>query len=322
MTRATSAAIPALPPGVLESLVETTKPGITRLVTITSGVGFLMAWLSGLTTAPGLELFVAAAYALAGTALTAAGANAANQYLERRRDAAMRRTRGRPLPQARVAPAVVLTVATVLSLAGLALLLWVNGPIPASISLACIVSYTAVYTPLKPLTPLSTYVGTIPGALPPLIGWTAAAGPDAAWDALLGPSSWGGWSLVALMTIWQLPHFFALAWMYRDDYAAGGYRILSVLDETGARTSRATLVTAAILLPASLLPAVAMPQVVGWVYAPAAVILGVMFVRLSIRFAVERSRDAARRVFLWSIVYLPAVMTAMVGEAAVRRLIG
>ncbi len=309
-------------PGVLESLVETTKPGITRLVTITSGVGFLMAWLSGLTTAPGFELFVAAAYALAGTALTAAGANAANQYLERRRDAAMRRTRGRPLPQARVAPGVVLAAAVTLCAAGLALLLWVNGPIPAWIAASCIVSYLAVYTPLKPRTPLSTYAGTIPGALPPLIGWTAAAGPDAAWDALVGPASWGGWSLFALMTIWQLPHFFALAWMYRDDYAAGGYRVLSVLDRTGARTARATLAAAAILLPVSLLPVVAMPRTVGWVYAPAAVILGAMFVRLSIRFAAEPSRDSARRVFLWSILYLPAVMTTMVVEAAARRLIG
>lgn len=299
--------------GWVKAAVETTKPGIVRLVTITSMVGFALPAVGRTWHAAELSLAIGAM--LAGSALSAAGANAINQYLERRRDALMTRTQGRPLPQARIGSASVLTIGIVLSLAGCAVLLallpdWS----PAAIAAACVVTYVFLYTPLKTVTPWATYVGTIPGALPPLIGW-AAASPRSGWDAILEPA---GLSLVLIMAIWQMPHALALAWMYKDDYAKGGYRLLPVVAPDGASLARHVAFWTTLIIPATLLPPVLMPDRLGWACVVAAILTGVPFVLTAWRFVRTRERADARRLFIVSVIQLPILFVAMVGEAFVR----
>ncbi len=309
-------------PGPFSSLIETAKPGITRLVTITAAVGFGLSWATHGHSRELGELWLPLLSCLLGTAASAAGANAINQFMERDRDARMQRTRRRPLPQERLAPGTVLGYGLALSALGVAILLLGAGPVPAAISFACIVSYTLFYTPLKPLSTLSTYVGTIPGALPPLIGWSAAAAightstaREAGLDSLVQP---GGWSLFALMTVWQLPHFFAIAWMYKDDYARGGYKVLPVVDPTGNKTAWSIAIWTFLLIPVSLMPMWAMPELLRWPSACVALLGDAWFVWLAVRLIRTRSVADARKVFFASIAWLPAVLCAMVVEAACR----
>jgi len=304
--------LPERRPGLAASLLETTKPGITRLVTITSMVGFVMAAAARTWSLP--DLIVAAAVCMVGTALSAAGANSINQYMERGRDALMKRTARRPLPQGRLSPRTVLLSGIGLSSAGVALLLIV-GLVPALISLACVVSYLAMYTPLKPRTALATFVGAIPGALPPLIGWTAAAGTGS--DSL---RDIGGLSLFALMFIWQIPHFLAIAWMYKDDYARGGYLVLPVIDPSGRWTAATIAMWTAALIPATLLPVAVMPDRLGMVYVTVAAVSGAVFAVLAIWVVISRERAAARQLFFGSIMHLPLLLLTMTGEAVGRAL--
>jgi protoheme IX farnesyltransferase len=307
------------------SLIETTKPGITRLVTITALVGFGMGFLSrrhGVAAGSlGADLAHAVGPALAvtaGTAFSAGGANALNQLVERHRDAKMSRTLVRPLPEGRCTPRQVLVTGVALCVVGVALLWALVGLTPALVSLACVASYLMVYTPLKPLTPWATLTGTIPGALPPLIGWSAA-------QAGLGMASLGqlgGWSLVLLMVAWQMPHSLALAWMYKDDYRLGGYRLLPVVDPDGKRTSLHIAGWTIALVPATILPYVAMRGVVGPVYPVVAALSTLFFAWMAMRLVRQRDRASARRVFLASILHLPLILTVLVGEALVRAMIG
>lgn len=296
----------------LAAAIDTTKPGITRLVTITALVGFCLAafampWSFG-------DLALALLGCVAGTALSASGANALNQWMERDRDARMARTATRPLPASELQPRTVLLLGLALCIAGVGVLLAVNGPAPAAISLACIVSYLAMYTPLKPLSVTSTLVGAIPGALPPMIGWSAAHG--GAWGSLLDA---GGLSLFALMFVWQLPHFLAIAWMYREDYAAGGYRVLPVVDASGRATAITILVTAVLLLPATLWPVFAIDGL-GWISGIVAAITGLGYLALCVGLVRARTTEAARRVFFASIAHLPLLLIVMVADAAITHL--
>ena len=302
---------------MLASLLETTKPGITRLVTITSMVGFGLSWLESPGQRATADLIATGLGCAVGTALSASGANALNQVMERFRDREMDRTKKRPLPQDRVEPRTVLWFGLASALAGLALLLALCGPVPSLISLWCVVSYTLIYTPSKPITSFSTYLGTLPGALPPLIGWSAGWQPGGA-ESLAHP---GGWTLFALMTVWQLPHFFAIAWMYRDDYAKGGYRVLPVVDPSGNLTATTIAVWTVLQLPVSVTPALAMPGLLGWPYIVIAVLSGLGFTWLAFRLIRTRSNADARKVFFASIAYLPLVMTALVVEAAIRAML-
>lgn len=305
--------------GYARALIETTKPGITRLVTITSIVGFGVAFLARPAGSEGLQthaLLLNLIISSLGTALSAGGANAINQFIERRRDAAMNRTMGRPIPTFRVTPAAALVFGTILSIFGFGVLLFGCGPAPALVAFVCTLSYVLLYTPLKPITPLCTYVGTIPGALPPLIGWAAAFPAEAASEALRNP---GGWALVALMIVWQLPHSFALAWMYKDDYARGDYRLLPVIDKTGALTAGTILFWAILQIPATMLPIWATPTVTGWTYGTMAVLTGLFFVRMCLKLWRTREVADAKRVFLASIAVLPLLLTAMIAEGVVRR---
>lgn len=318
------AAVPAdaAVPGPFPSLIETTKPGITRLVTITSAVGFGLSWATHGHSRDLADLWLPLVSCLLGTAASAAGANAINQFMERDRDARMDRTRRRPLPQERLTPGSVFGFGLALSVIGIVILFLGSGPVPAAISLACIISYTVLYTPLKPASTLSTYVGTIPGALPPLIGWSAAATighgtatRQAGLDSLLEP---GGWSLFALMTVWQLPHFFAIAWMYKGDYAKGGYKVLPVVDPSGNKTAWSIAIWTLLLVPVSLMPMWAMPELLRWPSATVAILGDAWFVWHAVRLIRTRTVVDARKVFFASIAWLPAVLCAMVIEAACR----
>jgi heme o synthase len=237
---------------------------------------------------------------LAGTGLVAGGASAFNQVYERRTDALMRRTRLRPMADGRVAAQDALFYAAGLSLAGLSLLAALVNPLSAWVALATLVSYVAIYTPLKPRTSFATVIGAIPGALPPVIGWAAAT------DGL----SQGAWILFGIVFLWQLPHFLAIAWMYREDYARAGFPMLPVIEPDGRSTARQSVLYAAALLPLSLAPAL-----VGLTtpyYFGAALVLTLAFLTLTLRFARTRSAADARRVFFGSILYLPILWLLMI----------
>lgn len=291
------------------AVVESCKMGITRMVTITAGVGFILAAFSRDWS---WALLFTGITAAVGTALSAAGANALNQYIERDRDARMARTRERPIPSGRIAPRTVLWSGIGLCLAGLGTLLAV-GPAPMLVSLACILSYVAAYTPLKTRSTLNTFVGAIPGALPPIIGVSAALG-----GGLETLDHRLGLSLFALMFAWQLPHFLAIAWMYREDYDAGGYVMLPSMDPAGRVTAAAMTLWAWAVIPASLLPAVFYPDTVGAVYPAVAILTGVAFAALCVRLAMTRRREDARRVFFASIAHLPLLLLTLVAEGLVR----
>lgn len=297
--------------GPVGSLVETTKPGITRLVTITSMVGFAASATERVWSWP--QLLYVGGLCLVGTALSAAGANSINQWMERDRDAVMPRTAHRPLPTGRSTPRAVLLLGVVLSVAGVLALLPL-GWAPAAISLACVVSYVVFYTPLKTRTTLSTFVGAIPGGLPPLIGWTAGSAATG-WEAIRDPL---GLSLAGLMLIWQIPHFLAIAWMYRDDYATGGFRVLPVLDPDGKWTSLAIGLWAGTLIPATLMPAIIAPERLGATYAAVALVTGMIYALLAARFVMTRERRHARQVFFASIMHLPLLLFTLTGEVVIR----
>jgi len=313
---ASSRPVDAAAPSIAADLLALTKPRITKLVLVTAGVGFALAAIDQSWTAG--RLVLAAALAMAGTALSASGANALNQRFERRRDALMPRTMDRPVPAGRVSPRLAVWFGVACALLGVGTLLLVS-PAAALLSAATILLYLFAYTPLKPLSPFATIVGAVPGALPPLIGWTAAAG--AASLPFDGLTMLAGWSLFAILFAWQMPHFYAIAWMHRDDYIQADYRVLAAIDETGARTAHASLRWIAVLLPVSIAPALLLPDQLGWLYLTVAVVAGGWFLATSLRFAASPSRPAARRVFIASIVYLPVLLLAMVADAVIFSLL-
>jgi len=270
-----------------------TKPRLNFLVVASSAAGYYLG-------APGSPDLIAMAQAVAGTALVAGGAAALNQVAERDTDAIMRRTRQRPVPDGRVPAGDARAFGIVLSAAGLALLALRSGWLSALLALATVFIYIFVYTPMKRRTPLATLIGAVPGALPPVIGWTASHGAVAP----------GGAALFAIVFLWQVPHFMAIAWLYRDDYGKAGFPMLAVIDPAGRRASREALFYAAVLLPVSLLPT--MVRVTGTAYFAVAVVLGFALLWLALRFAVTRSDGSARALFFGSITYLPLLWIAMI----------
>jgi protoheme IX farnesyltransferase len=236
----------------------------------------------------------------AGTGLVAGGASAFNQVIERRTDALMRRTRLRPMADARMPPADALVYAAALSLAGLVLLAAAVNPLSALVALATLISYAAIYTPLKLRTSFATVIGAIPGALPPVIGWAAAT----------GGLSQGAWILFGILFLWQLPHFLSIAWMYREDYARAGFPMLPVIEPDGRSTARQSVLYAAALVPLSLAPTLV--GITTTTYFVAALLLTLGFLALTLQFARTRSVADARRVFFGSIVYLPVLWVLMI----------
>lgn len=276
-------------------LSELFKARLTTLVILTTAMGFHLGNVGPVDW----TLFV---HAVLGTALLAAGAAALNEYIERDLDARMPRTAHRPIPAGEIRPETALLLGVSASVLGLAeLTLWVN-PLTAFLGMVTLASYVFVYTPLKRRTTLNTLVGAIPGAVPPLMGWTAATN---ALDA-------GGWILFAILFFWQLPHFMAIAWLYREDYAKGGFRMLPVLDATGQRTAATAIRHTLALMIFSLMPFTF--GLAGRWYLAAAVLMGVAFLACGIRFAAERSAVNARRLFFASILYLPLLLGVLVGD--------
>ncbi len=296
------------------ALYETTKPRITRLVTITSAMGFGLAALSYRPAM--VDLVAGFIAAILGSGLAAAGANTLNQWMERSRDARMPRTMTRPLPTGRVTPIAVLMLGVELCLLGVALAWALVGIVPAAIIAATVLSYLLLYTPSKPGLWSSTWIGAVPGALPPVIGWGCVTGT---WSSL---AEVGPWALFTIMFVWQIPHFLAIAWMYKDDYAAGGYRVLPVVDRTGRWTWSMMVLWAAILLPVTVLPPLVMDVTPGFVAVPVAVVAGAWFLWSTIRVTRSRTRADARKVLIGSVIYLPIVLMALVVDAGIGALLG
>lgn len=271
---------------LLADYVALTKPRITLLVVLTCWVGFVVA------ASPDQARWGLLASTLAGTALVAAGASVLNMLLERRTDAMMLRTRQRPLPAGRLRPVEALWFGLLLTAAGFAVLARGSGLLASALALGTWASYLFLYTPLKTRSSLSTLVGALPGALPPVIGWSAARG---SLDA-------GAFVLFAMLFLWQIPHFLAIAWLYREDYARAGLPMLPVLDPAGRLTGRQAVAHSLALLLVSLTPAAA--GMAGRAYLAGAVLLGLGFLALAVRAAVARTPEAARALFLGSLVHL------------------
>jgi protoheme IX farnesyltransferase len=287
----------ALPAGATRSrdFAALAKPRLNMLVVASALAGYAMA--------DGEPLgFVRVCGLLLGTGLVAGGASAFNQVIERDLDALMRRTRGRPLPGHRLQPLEGLLFGSAMTLAGLLLIVASGNLLAAAVALTTLVTYVAIYTPLKTRTSFSTVIGAIPGALPPIIGWAAIA----------GEVPLKAWTLFGIMFLWQLPHFLAIAWMYRDDYARAGFRMLPVIEPDGRSTGRQAVVYAAALVPLSLAPT--LMHMTGSAYIAGALVLGIAFLWLVVRFARTRDVRDARRVFFGSIVYLPLLWGLMIAD--------
>lgn len=270
-------------------LAELAKARLSLLVLLTTLVGFLLGW-----TGPMNYLLLAAT--IVGTALCAAGAGALNQWWEREHDALMKRTSNRPLPGRRVHPTDALLIGLFFSVTGLVILSVFTNTTATFLAFATLAIYVLVYTPMKRISTLNTLVGAIPGALPPLIGWVAAK----------NSYSLEGGLLFAIMWFWQMPHFLAIAWMYRTEYADAGFIMLPGRDTSGLVTARQSLLYCVCLLLVSLLPAFFSFASVG--YAIGAFVLGAAFCWTAIRFFMQRSRGAARVMFFASIIYLPLLL--------------
>jgi len=277
----------------LADFVTLTKPELTSLSVLTALAGVFLA-------SPGPVPMGILLHVLIGTGLIGAGAGALNQLIERRYDAMMRRTEHRPLPSGRLLPWEALTFGASASLLGVVDLAVFTNMLAAFIAVATLETYLFLYTPLKRITPWSTVVGGIPGALPPVIGWTAVT----------GEISLGACLLFAVLFFWQMPHFFSLAWMYRKDYARAGYRMLTVVDPSGTRAGNQIVVFGVLLMAASLVPGFL--GYAGVAYTAAAALLGGSFLAAGIHFRSTRSNESARRVFFASLIYLPVLLLIMV----------
>jgi len=274
-------------------LSELFKARLTTLVLLTTAIGFYLG-------STGRIDWVLLLHALMGTGLLACGSSVLNQWLEREHDAKMHRTEDRPLPSGKMTPDAALKLGAVLVALGMIYLAFLVNLLTAVLGAATFVLYVFIYTPLKRVTTLNTVIGAIPGALPPLMGWTAAQ----------GQISIQGWALFAILFFWQLPHFLAIAWMYREDYARAGFQMLPIVDPSGARTGRQAVSHTLGLLVISLFPF--LYQMVGPFYLAGALILGVAFLVCAFRFAARLDRPSARTLFFVSIIYLPLMMILMV----------
>ncbi len=275
-----------------ELFAELAKARLTTLVLLTTAAGF---WLAS----PGPLDWVLFAWTLLGTALCAFGVNALNQVIEADRDRRMRRTAQRPLPSGQLSRREAIAFGIVATLAGPLLLLTLVDPLTAILGAACQFIYLGLYTPMKLRSSTNTLVGAICGALPPMMGWSAASGGLSA----------GAWILGAILFVWQIPHFLALAWMYRDDYERGGFQMLPARDPHGARTCQFILVYCATLVPVSLM--LVLVGAVGTLYAVGAALLGLAMFAAALQLARDMSDAHARHLFLASVIYLPLLLGLM-----------
>ena len=279
--------------GLLSDLSELSKARLSFLVLLTTLVGFLLGWHGPMD-------YTLLSATLLGTALSAAGASALNQWIERDLDGLMRRTADRPLPTGRMHPSDALMFGLLCCGCGVGLLAFLVNFLTAGLSLLTVLIYAALYTPMKRYSELNTLIGAIPGSRPPLLRWTAAT----------GRADLGGWILFLILWFWQMPHFLAIAWLYRDQYAAAGFKMISTRDPEGWATAWQALIYSTALTAISLLPGLlglATPY-----YFFAALALGAAMVFLSIDFLRVRTPAAARRLFFASIIYLPLLLGVLI----------
>ncbi len=276
--------------------LQLTKARLSGLVLLTTAAGFAVA-----ARETGID-WLRLLWTLLGTGLAAGAANALNQVAEAGLDAMMHRTRQRPLPSGALSAVHGFVFSMLAGFAGLAILGLLVNLLSAGLALVTILIYILLYTPLKRVTTLNTLVGAMCGAIPPMIGWAAAAGR-------LEP---GAWVLAALLFVWQIPHFLALAWMYREDYARANFAMLPVVDASGRITSQVVVVTSLALVPVAL--SATLFGLAGWIYAMVALALGCWLAGLGARLYVRRSDANARRLFVASITYLPALLAVMVAD--------
>ena len=290
---AAEAVAPASAKARAAAYIELTKPRITFLIVLTSAAGFCLG-------ARGAVNYLTFTHAMIGIALLSSGIATLNQFMERDLDGLMRRTENRPLPSGRLLPFEALWFGVGLTLAAEIYLALSVNVLTAVLGLTVITGYLFLYTPLKTRTSLSTAVGAFPGAMPPLMGWTAARGEiDVA-----------AWVLFAILFLWQFPHFLAIAWMYREDYGRAGIRMLPVVEPDGRVTGQQIILYSLMLVPVSLLPAFL--GISGRFYLVAALILGLLFLASSIRAALSKSNQHARQLLLASVLYLPLLFGVMV----------
>ena len=277
----------------MRDFLELTKPRITALILICTAVGYLFGCRA-------VFHFLTLLHALLGTALMASGTSALNQWYEADSDARMRRTRGRPIPAGRMKRSHGFVFGVLLSTAGF-VELWIGtNALAAALGLFTLMSYMFVYTPLKQRSPACTTVGALPGAMPPLIGYAAASGALDTWAL----------ALFLILFVWQFPHFYAIAWMYREDYARGGIKMLPVIEPDGQSTAQRIVASSILLIPISLLPLVL--GMAGSIYAAAAIAGGSALLYFGLRLGQERTFVRARYMLLASVFYLPALLTVMV----------
>jgi len=293
----TSLAIEAPRRRFVSDYLELSKSRIVFMVVITTAAGFLFA-------ATKVDPFLLL-HTLIGTALVAAGTNALNQYVERAHDAKMHRTRTRPLPAGRITPRAALLFSSAIAVVGTLYLGLAVNWLTAFLGAFTLTSYIFVYTPLKRVSTICTIIGAIPGAVPPLMGWTAATNELAL----------GGWIVFAILFLWQLPHFMAISWMYREDYARGGFVMLSTLDENGAAVARQAIYYSLALLAVSVTPTLL--GMTGAIYLAGAAICGAALLAASIRFFFDRGIRNARSLFMISNLYLLTVMLLLVIDARI-----
>ncbi len=297
--KATAPSVPSLSrasltdKGWLAIYADLFKARLTLLVLLTTAVGFYLGFRGPVD-------YLLMLHTLLGTALVASGASALNQLFEREYDARMRRTQDRPLPAGLLQPQTVLVVGSASAAIGLIYLALAVNLTTCLIGAFTLLGYLFVYTPLKRVTWLNTAVGAVPGALPPLIGWAAAR----------GDLSGAGLSLFAIQAFWQLPHFMAIAWIYRAEYARAGFKMLPVVDADGGRTGRQAVGFTLGLLPLSLCPYLF--NLTGPIYLTGALILGLSFLWFAVRFSRDLSLPRARQLFYASVLYLPLLLAAMV----------
>ncbi|HEY8514263.1 MAG TPA: heme o synthase [Candidatus Binatia bacterium] len=282
----------ATPTSRFSDYVELAKPRITLMVVLTTAAGFYLG------ARPSVD-FLALLHTLLGTSLVASAASALNQVLERDTDARMERTRTRPIPAGRIEPGTALGFGIALAIIGGVYLAAAVNVLTATVGIVTLLLYVLVYTPLKRYSSLCTIVGAVPGALPPVMGWTAATGVLSA----------EAWVLFGILFFWQLPHFLAIAWNHREDYARGDQPMLPVADPSGASTARQIVLYCMALIPVSLAPTIM--HLTGELYFYGALLLGVAYLLAGIHAARKLTRDAALTLLRVSVIYLPALLALM-----------
>jgi protoheme IX farnesyltransferase len=296
VSRAIAASREAARAGVIRDYLELSKARIVVMILITTSAGFAIGSV-------GRYDWLAMMHVLIGTAMVAAGTNALNQYFERDLDAMMARTRRRPLPAGRISERSALAFSVGISILGVVWLAVAANPLTAAIAATTLATYLFAYTPMKRRSDLCTLIGAVPGALPPMIGWAGAS----------GSLEIGAWLMFAIMFLWQMPHFLAISWIYREDYGRAGFTMISLRDDSGIVTSTQAFLYAALLIPVSLLPAVF--HVASGVYFMTALVAGAGFAVAAMRFMQARTMRSAKILFGTSNLYLIVVMGLLVATA-------